>query len=89
MELTGMLIGGVTPLALPPELPSYVDEPVMAVDYVLLGAGSRSMKVKTAPEIFRLPNSADCARALPKPGWTLAVPRLPGQLVSPLNRTAF
>jgi prolyl-tRNA editing enzyme YbaK/EbsC (Cys-tRNA(Pro) deacylase) len=53
MELTGMLIGGVTPLALPQELPIYVDEPVMALDYVLLGGGSRSMKVKTAPEIFR------------------------------------
>ena len=56
MDLTGMLIGGVTPLALPADLPIYVDEPVMALDYVLLGGGSRSMKVKISPEVFtRLP----------------------------------
>jgi len=52
-ELTGMLIGGVTPLALPGDLAIYVDERVMALDYVLLGGGSRSMKVKTSPEILR------------------------------------
>ena len=56
MELTGMMIGGVTPLALPQNLAIYVDERVMTLDYVLVGGGSRSMKVKTSPEIFsRLP----------------------------------
>jgi prolyl-tRNA editing enzyme YbaK/EbsC (Cys-tRNA(Pro) deacylase) len=39
-DLTGMMIGGVTLLALPPDLPIYVDERVMALDYVILGGGS-------------------------------------------------
>ena len=56
--LTGMLIGGVTVFALPPELPIYVDEKVMALDWVILGSGSRSSKIKTSPEALRrLPNA--------------------------------
>jgi len=52
-ELTGMLIGGVTLLALPPDLPLYVDDRVMALDYVILGGGSRSSKIKMAPDALR------------------------------------
>ena len=56
-DLTGMMIGGVTLLALPPGLPIYVDERIMALDYVILGGGSRSSKLKASPEILRrLPN---------------------------------
>lgn len=51
--LTGMMIGGVTVLALPPALPIYVDERLMALDWLILGGGSRSTKIKTWPEIFR------------------------------------
>jgi prolyl-tRNA editing enzyme YbaK/EbsC (Cys-tRNA(Pro) deacylase) len=50
--LTGMMIGGVTALALPQGLPLYVDERVMACDWVILGGGSRSSKVKVSPEVF-------------------------------------
>ena len=57
--LTGMMIGGVTVLALPPDLPIYVDDTLTALDWVILGGGSRSWKVKTSPEIFRrLPGAA-------------------------------
>lgn len=57
MELTGMMIGGVTLLALPPDLPIYVDERVMALDYVILGGGSRSSKLKIGPGVLlRVPN---------------------------------
>jgi prolyl-tRNA editing enzyme YbaK/EbsC (Cys-tRNA(Pro) deacylase) len=49
MALTGMEIGGVTLLALPPALPVYVDDRVMALDYVILGSGSRASKVRIAP----------------------------------------
>ena len=57
MELTGMMIGGVTLLALPPELPIYVDEGIMALDYVILGGGSRSSKLKIVPDVLRrVPN---------------------------------
>jgi len=52
-ELTGMMIGGVTLLALPPDLPIYVDERVMGLDYVILGGGSRASKIKVAPEALR------------------------------------
>ena len=51
--LTGMMIGGVTVLALPPELPIYVDETLMDLPWIILGGGSRSSKVKVTPEIFR------------------------------------
>jgi prolyl-tRNA editing enzyme YbaK/EbsC (Cys-tRNA(Pro) deacylase) len=49
---TGMAIGGVTPLALPEELPLWVDARVMARERIVLGAGSRSAKVLAAPRIL-------------------------------------
>jgi prolyl-tRNA editing enzyme YbaK/EbsC (Cys-tRNA(Pro) deacylase) len=58
IALTGMMIGGVTVFALPADLPIYVDERVMALDWLILGGGSRSTKIKTAPDVFRrLPNA--------------------------------
>lgn len=55
--LTGMLIGGVTVFALPDGLPIYVDERVMAPDWIIVGGGGRSTKVKLAPgALRRLPN---------------------------------
>ncbi len=57
-ELTGQAIGGVTALALPPEMPIYVDPGLMSLDYVILGGGSRAIKIKIAPEIFNsIPNA--------------------------------
>lgn len=56
--LTGMLIGGVTVFALPPDLPIYVDEALLACPWVILGGGSRSTKIKTSPDVFeRLPGA--------------------------------
>src|SRR5947207_13453042 len=56
-ELTGMLIGGVTVFALPDGLPIYVDDRVMAPDWIIVGGGGRSTKIKLAPEALRrLPN---------------------------------
>ena len=51
--LTGMLLGGVTVFALPEDLPVYVDDKVMTHDWVILGSGSRSSKVKVSPEALR------------------------------------
>jgi prolyl-tRNA editing enzyme YbaK/EbsC (Cys-tRNA(Pro) deacylase) len=48
-ELTGMMIGGVTPFGLPKELPLYIDSRVMSQDTVVIGGGSRSMKIRLAP----------------------------------------
>jgi len=54
--LTGMLIGGVTVFALPPELPIYVDDTLLECDRIILGSGSRSSKILIAPAVFtRLP----------------------------------
>ena len=58
VAITGMMIGGVTPFALPSQVPVYADEKLMALDYVILGSGSRSSKVKIAPRVFEaLPNT--------------------------------
>ena len=55
-EVTGMMIGGVTALALPDGLPIYADVRLLEMDYVILGAGSRSGKVKLPPqELEKLP----------------------------------
>lgn len=48
-KLTGMLIGGVTPFGLPPELPVYIDPAVMERDVVIVGGGSRSLKLQLSP----------------------------------------
>jgi prolyl-tRNA editing enzyme YbaK/EbsC (Cys-tRNA(Pro) deacylase) len=53
VALTGMMIGGVTVFALPAELPIYVDAPIMALDYVILGGGSRSLKIRVSPIVLR------------------------------------
>lgn len=48
-ELTGMLIGGVTPFGLPAELPLYIDSRVMEQEQVIVGGGSRALKLQVAP----------------------------------------
>ena len=55
-ELTGMSIGGVTPLRLPDDLPVWVDDRVMSRDTIVLGGGSRSLKIRVTPQVFeRMP----------------------------------
>lgn len=57
-EVTGMLMGGVTPFGLPASLPLWIDARVMEHEWVILGGGSRSLKVKVSPAIFeKLPNA--------------------------------
>jgi prolyl-tRNA editing enzyme YbaK/EbsC (Cys-tRNA(Pro) deacylase) len=65
--LTGMLIGGVTVLALPRDLPIYVDEGLMELDWIILGSGSRSSKIKTSPEVFRRLPGATIVKGLSRP----------------------
>lgn len=48
-ELTGMLIGGVTPFTLQ-QLPLFVDAQVMERPWIVVGGGSRSIKLRMAPE---------------------------------------
>ena len=56
IELTGMLIGGVTPFALPNDLPVYVDEKLRSMGSIILGSGSRSAKIQIAfGELAKIP----------------------------------
>ncbi len=58
-DVTGMVMGGVTPFGRPDELPLFVDEAVLHHPWVVVGGGTRDMKVKVDPEIFRrLPNTS-------------------------------
>jgi prolyl-tRNA editing enzyme YbaK/EbsC (Cys-tRNA(Pro) deacylase) len=57
-ELTGMMIGGVTPFGLGEGLPLYIDARVMAQETVVIGGGSRSMKIRLAPaDLLQLPGA--------------------------------
>lgn len=49
MELTGMQIGGVTPFGLPDDMPVLVDARVMEPDWIVLGGGNRTSKLRLAP----------------------------------------
>jgi len=55
--LTGMMMGGVTVFGLPPGLPIYIDGAVLDARSVVVGGGSRSCKIRIAPEALRrIPN---------------------------------
>ncbi|MEY2521950.1 MAG: hypothetical protein QOJ66_515 [Ilumatobacteraceae bacterium] len=54
MELTGMEIGGVTAFALPAGLPIWVDAAVMVRERIILGGGSRSIKILTPPSTLTM-----------------------------------
>jgi prolyl-tRNA editing enzyme YbaK/EbsC (Cys-tRNA(Pro) deacylase) len=49
-NLTGMGIGGVTPIAIPQTLPIWIGEKVMDREYVILGGGNRASKIKIPPK---------------------------------------
>ena len=51
-DLTGMLIGGVTPFGLPEDLPIWVDARVVERPRIVLGGGSRSCKVVGPPALL-------------------------------------
>jgi len=53
IAVTGMLVGGVTPFGLPDRLPVYVDEAVTAPEWIVLGGGGRSSKIKLSPAALR------------------------------------
>lgn len=52
-EITGMIMGGVTPFGLPVDLPIWVDPLVMTRDSIVLGGGSRDRKVVAAPSVLK------------------------------------
>jgi len=52
-QLTGMEIGGVTPFALPDDLPLWVDDAVVSRDRVIVGGGSRRLKLLVPASALR------------------------------------
>lgn len=48
-EITGMIMGGVTPFGLPADLSVWVDQLVMTRDSIVLGGGTRDRKIVAAP----------------------------------------
>jgi len=58
VELTGMEIGGVTAFALPDGLPIWIDAAVMTRERIILGGGSRSIKVLTPPSTLAMLDGA-------------------------------
>jgi prolyl-tRNA editing enzyme YbaK/EbsC (Cys-tRNA(Pro) deacylase) len=47
--LTGMAIGGVTIFGLPADVPVWVDSRVLDNDWVVIGAGTRTAKIRLDP----------------------------------------
>lgn len=66
-ELTGMEIGGVTPIALPAGLPVWIDAEVMKCDYVVLGGGNRESKIKIDPAALLQQPGVEVVEELAKP----------------------
>lgn len=52
LDKTGQEIGGVTVFGIPPDIPIWVDSKVLDRDWVIVGAGTRTAKVKLAPRVF-------------------------------------
>ena len=51
-QATGMQIGGVTPFGLPDDLPIWIDARIRDLDRVIVGGGSRSIKLLVDPAAF-------------------------------------
>ncbi len=48
-EMTGMELGGVTPIGIPETLPLWIDSRVMDCEEIILGGGNRLSKLLLAP----------------------------------------
>lgn len=66
-ELTGQEIGGVTIFGLPEGLPVWIDSRVMDCDWVIVGAGSRSAKIKLDPSQLQDVDGYEVVDGLAKP----------------------
>jgi prolyl-tRNA editing enzyme YbaK/EbsC (Cys-tRNA(Pro) deacylase) len=70
IAMTGMEIGGVTAIGLPPDLPLWIDARIMACDSIILGGGDRASKIVVDPKIFeQTPNAevvTDLAKEIPQ-----------------------
>lgn len=67
VALTGMLPDGVTPFGLPEQVPVYVDATLLAFDRVIVGGGSRSLKIEVATSTLAGMPTAQVVEGLSKP----------------------
>lgn len=66
-EVTGMVMGGVTPFGLPDDLSIYVDSRVLDEPWVILGGGSRDLKLKIDPAVLSCLGSCTVVEDLATP----------------------
>lgn len=67
--VTGQAIGGVTVFGLPDSIPLYIDGRIMANDYVIVGGGNRSTKIKLPPsELRKIPQASTADIAIERGG---------------------
>ncbi len=66
LEVTGQTIGGVTPFALPADLPIWIDSRVVERERIILGGGSRDRKVYAPPQILTALPTAEVVTDLAK-----------------------
>lgn len=65
--VTGQMIGGVTVFGLPDSVPLYIDRTVMDREWVIVGGGNRSTKIRVAPsELLKIPNARVESIAIPR-----------------------
>ena len=58
LAVTGMRVGGVTAPGLPDGLPLFIDARLLTRERVVIGGGSRSLKIRIAPSaLLRLPGA--------------------------------
>lgn len=69
-DLTGMEIGGVTPIGLPNTIPIWIDAKIMALDYIILGGGNRTSKLRVSPHIFDSAEQVEVIEGLSRPQTT-------------------
>ena len=62
--VTGMVMGGVTPFGLPESLPLWIDSAVMQRERIVVGGGSRSLKIVGSPEMLVALPSAEVVEGL-------------------------
>jgi len=65
-QITGMLLGGVTPFGLPETLPLWIDSRVMKCPRVIVGGGSRDRKIYVTPHSLETLPSAHVVENLAK-----------------------
>lgn len=66
-ELTGMIMGGVTPFGLPAGIPVWVDSAVVDRDRIIMGGGSRALKLLLPPKTLTDLDTVEVVENLARP----------------------